>query len=107
MKTVGSRVEVFHGTAKHTAGGLTKSDLQKNKQGHIVSKRQSASAKRNKNLGSYQAGPIKLEVFRSGRGLLPSDLMAPINAITGAKRVISRIPKPIRKAILGFGGKSR
>ena len=105
MKTVGSKVEVFHGTAKHTAGGLTKSDLQKNKQGHIVSKRQSASAKRNKNLGSYQAGSGRNR--RSGRGLLPSDLMAPINAITGAKRVISRIPKPIRKAILGFGGKSR
>jgi hypothetical protein len=31
MKTFGSRAEVFHGNAKKTSGGLTKSDLIKNK----------------------------------------------------------------------------
>ena len=37
--TVGSKAQVFHGTAKHTSGGLTKSDLVQNKHGRIVSRR--------------------------------------------------------------------
>lgn len=43
IPAVGSRAQVFHGTAKHTSGGLTKSDLMK-KNGRIVSKKQSAAA---------------------------------------------------------------
>jgi len=46
MKTVGSRASVFHNNAKHTSGGLTKSDLKKNKNGEIVSVKNSARAKR-------------------------------------------------------------
>ena len=38
-KTVGSRAEVFHGTAKKTTGGLLKKDLAKNKHGEIVSRK--------------------------------------------------------------------
>ena len=38
-KTIGSRAEVFHGTAVRTAGGLAKSDLTKSKWGKIVSKK--------------------------------------------------------------------
>ena len=34
---VGSRAQVWHGTAYKTSGGLTKKDLTKNKHGHIVS----------------------------------------------------------------------
>ena len=49
MKTVGSRAQVWHGTAKKTSGGLTKKDLFKRK-GRIKSKRASKKAKRNKNL---------------------------------------------------------
>tara|TARA_B100000123_G_C25678436_1_gene405255 strand:+ start:131 stop:385 length:255 start_codon:yes stop_codon:yes gene_type:complete len=37
--TVGSKAEVFHGTAKHTSGNLTKKDLMKNKHGRIVSRK--------------------------------------------------------------------
>lgn len=36
--TVGSKVQVWHGSAKHTSGGLTKGDLMKYK-GRIVSKK--------------------------------------------------------------------
>ena len=37
--TVGSRAEVFHGTADNTAGGLTKKDLMKDSNdGRIKSK---------------------------------------------------------------------
>ena len=42
----GSRAEVFHGTAKHTAGGLTKSDLVQDKYGNIKSKAAVAAAKK-------------------------------------------------------------
>ena len=41
--TVGSRAEVFHGTADKTAGGLSKKDLIK-KDGRIVSKSASKAA---------------------------------------------------------------
>tara|TARA_B100001094_G_scaffold297459_1_gene320585 strand:- start:89 stop:334 length:246 start_codon:yes stop_codon:yes gene_type:complete len=49
MKTIGSRAEVWHGNAKKTSGGLTKSDLFK-KKGRIRSKRASKKAKSNRNL---------------------------------------------------------
>ncbi len=45
-KTVGSKSEVWHGTAKHTSGGLTQKDLAKNKSGKIVSKKKQAAGKR-------------------------------------------------------------
>ena len=47
--TVGTRAQVWHGTADRTAGGLTKKDLFM-KNGRIRSKRASRSAKNNKNL---------------------------------------------------------
>ena len=43
--TVGSKAQVFHGTAKRTAGGLVKSDLMQNKAGRIVSKKAHAAGK--------------------------------------------------------------
>jgi hypothetical protein len=42
-KIIGSRAQVWHGTATHTSGGLTKDDLMKNKHGRIVSKRRHAA----------------------------------------------------------------
>jgi hypothetical protein len=53
MKNVGSRAEVFHGTAEKTSGGLKKKDLFKDKYGNIKSKRRSAIAKKKSNLGNY------------------------------------------------------
>ena len=44
--TIGTKRQVFNGTAKHTSGGLKKADLMMNKRGHIVSKKQSAAGKR-------------------------------------------------------------
>ena len=46
VKTVGSRAEVYHGTAKKTSGGLTRTSLTKNKEGRIVSKRAQEHGKR-------------------------------------------------------------
>ena len=48
--TVGSRAQVWHGTAKKTSGGLTKSALMMNKHGRIVSKRKHMTAKKEKRL---------------------------------------------------------
>jgi hypothetical protein len=47
-QAVGSRAQVFNGTAQHTAGGLVKKDLKKNpKTGEIVSKAKASSEKKN------------------------------------------------------------
>jgi hypothetical protein len=40
--TVGTKAQVWHGTAKHTSGGLTRKDLMRHK-GKIVSKRKHAA----------------------------------------------------------------
>ena len=47
--TVGTRAQVWNGTADRTSGGLKKSDLVM-KNGRIKSKRASRSAKKNQNL---------------------------------------------------------
>jgi len=44
--TVGSKAQVFHGTAKRTSGGLTKGDLVMNKNGRIVSRKQQEAGKK-------------------------------------------------------------
>jgi hypothetical protein len=44
VKAKGTAVEVWNGLAKHTSGGLTKSDLTQNKRGKIVSKKRQAAA---------------------------------------------------------------
>lgn len=46
MKAVGSKAEVYHGTAKHTSGGLKKKDLMKTKKGRIVSRKKHAAGKK-------------------------------------------------------------
>ena len=53
---VGSRRQVWNGTAYktgHGKAGLTRKHLMMNKNGNIVSKKRSATAKRKKNLGKY------------------------------------------------------
>ena len=46
VAAVGSKAQVWHGTAKHTPGGLTKKDLMKTKAGRIVSKKKHALGKK-------------------------------------------------------------
>ena len=41
VRQIGSRAQVMHGTAHHTAGGLKKGDLKMNKWGRIVSRKKS------------------------------------------------------------------
>ena len=47
---IGTRAQVWHGTAYKTTGGLTKNDLMQNKSGRIVSKAKHNTAKREKRL---------------------------------------------------------
>lgn len=41
--TVGTKAQVWHGSAKHTSGGLVKKDLMKTRKGRIVSKAKHAA----------------------------------------------------------------
>ena len=62
---VGSRAQVWHGTAYKTNPGkkaLTKKDLMQKKDGKIVSKKKSQTAKRQKHLGAY------IDIARRRRG---------------------------------------
>lgn len=45
VKAVGSKAEVFHGTAKHTSGNLYKKDLMKHKD-RIISRKKHAAGKK-------------------------------------------------------------
>ena len=49
-QTTGSRAQVWHGTAKKTSGGLTKTALMMNKHGRIVSRKKHNTAKKDKRL---------------------------------------------------------
>ena len=44
----GAKTRVFRGKKHHTAGGLTRDDLKRNKRGRVVSKKASARASRSK-----------------------------------------------------------
>jgi len=50
QQTIGTRAQVWHGTAKKTSGGLTKAALMKNKHGRIVSRKKHNTAKRERRL---------------------------------------------------------
>ena len=45
-KTIGTKAQVYHGTAKHTSGGLKKKDLMKTKKGRIVSRKKHAAGQK-------------------------------------------------------------
>ena len=47
---IGSRAQVWHGTAYKTAGGLTKKGLFRTKHGHYVSLKKHKTAKRERRL---------------------------------------------------------
>ena len=49
-RLIGTRAQVWHGTAYKTTGGLTKNDILQNKNGRIVSRAKHASAKKENRL---------------------------------------------------------
>ena len=65
---LGSKAQVWHGTAAHTSGGLTKKDLMKTKRGRIVSKKKhSIGMRRIKTLRKlgFKAKKGTFKLFRS------------------------------------------
>jgi hypothetical protein len=70
-KLIGSRAQVFHGTAYKTAGELTKSNILMNKHGRIVSAKKHATAKREKRLvkAGYLTRKGKFGAFKSGKAV--------------------------------------
>ena len=58
-QTIGSRRQVWNGTAKKTPGGLQRSDLIMNKHRRIVSKKKSVSSKKHNRLLEYGYGTEK------------------------------------------------
>ena len=71
MPAVGTKAQVWHNTAKHTSGGLTKGDLMKTKNGRIVSKKKHASGlkaiKKLRKMG-YVAKKGTFKLFKKMRG---------------------------------------
>jgi len=66
MPAVGSKAQVWHHTAHHTSGGLTRKDLMKHK-GRIISKKKHALGKKAlKNLikAGYKAKKGTFKLFR-------------------------------------------
>ena len=73
MPAVGTKAAVWHGSAKHTSGGLTRKDLMKTKRGRIVSRRKHAAGQKAiKNLRKMgyiaKKGQFKLFSKKSKRG---------------------------------------
>ena len=67
-KMLGSRAQVWHGTAKKTSGGLMRKHLKKNKHGRIVSKKMSATAKKDKRLKDFKTKKGTFKLFKKKRG---------------------------------------
>jgi hypothetical protein len=92
IQTIGSRRQVWNGTAKRTSGGLTRSDLMMS-HGRIVSKSKHFSAKKEMRLLKYgygtkkgKFGYVKTKKSRKMRGggeLSPADASWERHGITG------------------------
>ena len=68
---IGSRRQVYNGSARQTSGGLRKSDLKMNKWGRIVSARLSNLAKKQKHLekAGYTAKKGKFGYVKTGKAV--------------------------------------
>ncbi len=67
ISAIGSKAQVWHGTADHTSGGLKKKDLMRTRAGRIVSKRKHSAGlkaiKKLKKLG-YVAKKGTFKLFK-------------------------------------------
>jgi hypothetical protein len=105
-QTFGSKAQVWHGTAKKTSGGLTKSDLMKNKHGRIVSRRKHTMGKKSikhlRKMG-YIAKKGKFTLFHKG-----SKKSRKMRGGTGsAVGSGSQLGSPLDRALIASGGTRR
>jgi hypothetical protein len=95
QQTIGTRAQVWHGTAKKTSGGLTKSALMKNKHGRIVSRKKHNTAKRERRLvkAGYITKKGKFGFIKKGsrsrkmKGGMSALSPSPISGISGTSGV--------------------
>ena len=125
-QTIGTRAQVWHGTAKKTSGGLTKSDLMQNKAGRIVSRAKHNTAKREMRLVKHGYGTKKGEFGfvkigshkrshkrshkkrgMSGGAGMGSLTPADINSDYMIKDVVPQQFSPLDRALVGGRGRSR
>ena len=102
QQTIGTHAQVWHGTAKKTSGGLTKTNLMKNKHGHIVSKKKHALGKKSiKHLFKLgfkpKKGTMKLFKKRDGNKMRGG---------TGSAVGSGNLGSPLDRALIS-GGKRR
>lgn len=106
--TIGTRAQVWHGTAKKTSGGLHKSDLMMNKAGRIVSKAKHFTAKKEMRLLKHgygtkkgKFGYVKTKKHRKshkgGSSLTPAD----VGASYMIKDVTPQAFNPLDRALVG------
>ena len=126
VQTIGTRAQVWHGTAKKTSGGLTKSDLMQNKAGRIVSRAKHNTAKREMRLvkhgygtkkgefgfvkiGSHKRSHKKSHKKRgmSGGAGMGSLSPADINSDYMIKDVVPQQFSPLDRALVGGRGRGR
>jgi hypothetical protein len=69
VPAVGSKVQVWNGTAKHTSGGLTKKDLMRHKNRIVSKKKHAAGKKAIKHLVKlgYKAKKGTFKLFKKGK----------------------------------------
>jgi hypothetical protein len=117
-QTIGSRRQVWNGTAKRTSGGLTKGDLMMS-HGRIVSKSKHFSAKKEMRLLKYGYGTQKgkfgfvkvgTKKQRKGRKKMKGG-QSPLNpANVDADFMINAVPQestPLTRALVGGRRRSR
>ena len=101
VKTVGSKLEVWRQTAKHTSGGLTKVDLMLNKHGKVVSKaKHDAGLKTGvRNLGAYLQGGKRItrKGGKKGEGIF-GDIGSAVDSV-GSFLGLGLV-KPRRRAVV-------
>ena len=68
--TVGTKAQVWHGTALKTPGGLKKSDLMKNKHSRIVSKKKHSLGK--KLMKKMMKSPKMRKIFKANQQKIKS-----------------------------------
>jgi len=98
---IGSRAQVWHGTAYKTTGGLNKGDLMQNKSGRIVSKAKHNTAKREKRLVKAGYGTKKgkfgyVKIGRKSRSRRGGSGMPHMAE-----------PAPLERALMAGGRRSR
>jgi hypothetical protein len=103
--TIGTRAQVWHGTAKKTSGGLTKKHLMMNKHGRIVSRRKHSIGKKTikhlEKLG-YKAKKGHFKLFHKS-----SKRSHKMRGGTGSPLEPGIINVPLERALIASGGKRR